>query len=230
MVGLSETYKNPGCDILNQRNVLSGCYKAQGGERVKKTAAKGHTRKHAKATTKHAKTAKHHPVHHVKAATAHGTKVHAKAKPATHAKAKGLALVSGDVACCVSEALAASLRLQGLPVTGADALRLHRLAGADDDRGAPVPAMLEAASAFGLAGFRPRITQGERDFAALLAPGRADGRQLNATSLILSLDQPSHAVLATPEGWWSWGELWCPCEFPDAVIDGAWLVSWAVSV
>lgn len=225
---LWEASKSCGYGILNYEYCLSGTYKTLGGERVKKTAAKGHTRKHAKATRKHATTAKHHPVHHVKAASAHGHSVHTKAKHPAHAKAKGLAL--DGVACCVAEALASSLRRQGLSVAGSDVLALHRLASADDDRGAPVLVMLEAASAFGLAGFRPRITQGgEPDFAALLAPapGRADGRQLNATSLILSLDQPSHAVLATPEGWWSWGELWCPCEFPDAVIDGAWLVSWA---
>ena len=44
-------------------------------------------------------------------------------------------------------------------VTGADVLRLHRLAGADDDAGAPIVAMLEAASELGLAGVRPRLTE-----------------------------------------------------------------------
>ena len=44
--------------------------------------------------------------------------------------------------------------------------------------------------------------------------------------LILGVDLPgSHAVLATADGWWSWGELYCPCEFPDAVIEEAWAVS-----
>lgn len=193
---------------------------------MKKTAAKGHTRKHAHATVKHHhKTAKHHPVHHHKKATAHGHNVHTKAKHPAHAKAKGLALAPDDVACCVSEALAASLRLQGLPVTGADVLALHRAAGADDERGATVLATLEAASERGLAGVRLRFAQGdERDF------GRADGGHPDATALILGLDLPGpHAVLATPQGWWSWGELWCPCEFPDAVIEEAWAVSWAVA-
>lgn len=206
--------------------------RADCGTPVKKHHAKGHTRKHAHATAKHHHHLKHHPVHHHKTATAHGHHVHTKAKHPHHAKAKGLALVPGDVACCVSEALAASLRLQGLPVSGSDVLALHRAAGADDERGAPVWAVLEAASESGLAGWRPQFAQGdERDFAALLpAYGHAGhGGHLNATGLILGLDLPGqHTVLATPEGWWSWGELWCPCEFPDAVIEEAWAVSWSV--
>jgi hypothetical protein len=44
-------------------------------------------------------------------------------------------------------------------------------------------------------------------------------------ALILGIDVPGpHAVLATPAGWWSWGELhdpW-PCR-----IDHAWAVSWS---
>ena len=45
---------------------------------------------------------------------------------------------------------------------------------------------------------------------------------------ILGVDLPGpHTVLATPDGWWSWGEPWCPwCDFPDAVIEEAWVVSW----
>lgn len=49
-----------------------------------------------------------------------------------------------------------------------------------------------------------------------------------APNLILGLDLPEgpHAVLATPGGWWSWGELYDPSEFPGAVIEEAWEVRW----
>jgi hypothetical protein len=43
--------------------------------------------------------------------------------------------------------------------------------------------------------------------------------------LILSVDVPGpHAVLATADGWWSWGELYdpWPCR-----VTGAWAVSWS---
>jgi hypothetical protein len=46
-------------------------------------------------------------------------------------------------------------------------------------------------------------------------------------SLVLGLDLPSaHAVYATPDGWWSWGQLWQPADFPDATIEEAWTVNW----
>ena len=207
---------------------------------------KGHTLKHARtAKTKHGHTSKHHPRHHAKTATKHAHHVHAKAKHATHAKAKGLALQARDAACCTAEALAMSLRIQGLAVSDAAVLELFRLAGGDQDRGLPVPVMLEAAAEYGLAVCRPVKLPAGRDLdtgsPASPAPGRAftlmapsDGAlsvELPACPLILGVDLPGpHAVLATPEGWWSWGELYCPwCEFPDAVIDGAWAIEWAVA-
>lgn len=46
-------------------------------------------------------------------------------------------------------------------------------------------------------------------------------------AVILGVDLPgSHTVLATPDGWWSWGELHDPSGFPDAVIEEAWAVTW----
>lgn len=158
------------------------------------------------------------------------------------------------MACCAAEALAASLRLSGASVCAADVLALHRAAGAGDDDWVFIPALLEAAGEYGLAGVRPadyRPAECGRDL-----PGRGGeigqaiegflecpagdrhpahdyapfpvihGAQRNG--LILGVDLPGpHAVLATPDGWWSWGELHCPCEFPDAVIEEAWAVSWA---
>ena len=185
---------------------------------MQKTAAKGHAKKHAKsAHHKHQQHhVKHHPVHHHKKAKAHGHNVHAKAKHPAHAKAKALAVADG-VACCTIEALAASLRYQGLPVTDAEVLDLFRLADGDEDTGMPVRAALEAAAEFGLAGTR------------LAGFGAADLTGMPAGGLILGVELPGqHTVLATPEGWWSWGELWCPwCEFGDVVVDEAWAVTWA---
>lgn len=43
--------------------------------------------------------------------------------------------------------------------------------------------------------------------------------------LILHVDVPGpHAVLATPDGWWSWGELYSP--WPCRISE-AWAVSWS---
>jgi hypothetical protein len=190
-----------------------------------RTVAKGH--KHVKPAAAHHKGATGHAHKHHKAAKHHAA-AH-KHKGSVH---RGLAL--GDaVACCAAEALAASLRLSGLAVSDADVLALHRLSGADDDAGAPVLAALEAASESGLAGVRPAnfMLADERDFAGQLAPalGHANDGRTEPISLILGVDLPGpHAVLATPDGWWSWGELYCPwCEWPDAVIEEAWAVSWA---
>ena len=185
------------------------------------TAAKS-TAKHAATSAKHPATAKQ--VAATKKAVAASAKarkgkkkVTTKAKPATHAKATTLALAPGDVGCCGAEALAASLRLEGITVTDADMLDLFWRAGGHPDKGVPVLTMLEAASESGLAGFRPSFE------AADLAEVH-DG----ARHLVLAAELPGpHAVLATPDGWWSWGELWCPCEFPDAEVWEAWAVTWA---
>ena len=48
-----------------------------------------------------------------------------------------------------------------------------------------------------------------------------------AHALILDVELPgSHAVLADDGGWWSWGELHDPAEWPDAVVETAWAVTW----
>lgn len=45
------------------------------------------------------------------------------------------------------------------------------------------------------------------------------------SNLILHVDAPgSHAVLATPRGWWSWGELYDPWR---CRVSEAWAVSWS---
>ena len=128
----------------------------------------------------------------------------AKAKTtAKKAAANPRSLSPGDVGCCTAEAVAAYLRLQGVPFSDAEMLSLFRRAAAHPDRGIPVAEMLDASGLL--------FTPADPDM-----PG----------DLILGVDLPGpHAVLATADGWWSWGELWCPCEFPDAVIEEAWAVS-----
>jgi hypothetical protein len=45
------------------------------------------------------------------------------------------------------------------------------------------------------------------------------------TAFILHVDVPGpHAVLATADGWWSWGELYSPWA---ATVEAAWAVSWS---
>ena len=178
------------------------------------------TAKHT-GTSKHTRTAKQIAASKKAAAASakarKGHKVKTKAKQATHAKATTLALTSRDVGCCGAEALAASLRLEGVSVPDAEMLDLFWRAGGHPDKGLPLVTLLEAASEAGLAGFRPSFE------AADLGEVHDGGRQL-----ILAAELPGpHAVLATDEGWWSWGELWCPCEFPDAAVEEAWAVTWA---
>ena len=188
---------------------------------MKAKSAKGHTLKHARAKkTKHSATSKHHPVHHAKAATAHAHHVTAKAKHPAHAKARGLALAPGEVACCAAEALAASLRLAGHAVSDEDVLGLYWHTADDPDTGASITATLEAAWRYGLGGIRP---------AWYMAAATGELLSAGTAPLILGLQLPEgpHTVLADAGRWWSWGESWCPCEFPDAVIEEAWAVSWS---
>jgi hypothetical protein len=190
-----------------------------------RTVAK--SRAHVKPAAARGKTATGHAAKHHKAA-----KHHAAPKKHKGTVARGLAPAADQVASCAAEALAASLRhlqLPGLSVSGADVLALHRAAGACDDAGAPILAVLEAASEFRLAGYRPVF-----DEVMPSAPGHNDSRhtgfglRASRAGLILGVDLPGpHTVLATPEGWWSWGELFCPwCEFPDVVVEEAWEVTW----
>jgi hypothetical protein len=134
------------------------------------------------------------------------------AKTKKAAKPRQLAL-AGAVACCTAEALAASLRLTGRPVTGADVLALYRRTADSPDAGASIVATLDAALAYGLAGVHPVA------FAAVDAGDPA--------AVILGLDLPApHAVCDDGTGWWSWGQRWAAADFPDAVISEAWAVTW----
>lgn len=148
----------------------------------------------------------------------------ANAKKAKQHPRRQLALGTG-VACCSAEALAASLRLAGVPVSDADVLELYWRTADDGDAGASILATLEAAAEFGLAAITP--------FACLRSLPSADGPgyrqfygavQAPQRPLILGISIPGpHAVLATADGWWSWGELYDP--WTDD-IDEAWEVTW----
>jgi len=165
---------------------------------------------------------------HHKPPKKHHVKHHKHHKP----KKRGLAV--GDMAaCCAAEALAASLRLSGRPVADEDVLALYWRTAADLDAGASIGETLEAAWLYGLGGVRPVFAErplpvlgGDRHEGDLAAPlGRGDLSGIHG--LILGVDLPGpHTVLATPEGWWSWGELHDPAEWPDAVIEEAWAVTW----
>jgi hypothetical protein len=162
-------------------------------------------------------------------------------------KKRGLAL--GEmVACCAAEAVAMSLRLAGQPVSDADVLALYSYTAGGPDDGASIEATLAAASRFGLAGYFPygpeeyavgkhaveikgHVRHLEEPFTGLVGDDWPDRQPLDTGTLghglILGVDLPgAHTVLATDAGWWSWGELHDPAEWPNAIIEEAWAVSW----
>jgi hypothetical protein len=190
---------------------------------VKQKQAHGHAKKHT-GTKKHQQKhhgAKHHPVHqhahHQPAKQHHHKTAHTVAKHPHHTKARALSL--GDVSCCAADALAWSLRLSGWPVDAADVLALYKLTAEYPDAGASILATLDAAYAFGLAGVRPV------SFEAVDLEGIYVTKFQQ--SLILGLELPGpHTVCQQDGQWWTWGEPYDPCCFPDAVIEEAWAVTW----
>ena len=203
-----------------------------------KAPAKGTSAKHAttsKASASSTASKKHAPTAAKKPATAQAKKpVTTAAKPAKPAKPAGFAI--GDLLpVCVSEALAMSLRLAGGAVSDEDVLRLHVLAAGSETAPVSILEALDAAARFGLAGCRP-VDSRPVDGGPLRLLGAAQGvgrrgklaEYRLATSghhaLILGVTRPGyHAVLATPDGWWSWGALYSPW---DARVEEAWGVSW----
>ena len=169
---------------------------------------KGHTGKHANSRKHHHGKAKHHPAHPARQHHHHHkAKVHTKGKHPSHAK--GAPLLLGDVACCVAEALAASLRLAGWPVADADVLALYELTARHPGDGASIWDTLSAALDYGLAGVRPLKWAP----AEIISPG-------------VILGFPLHAATFDGHGLWTWGE-WRPveCAFLGRA-DEAWEVSW----
>jgi hypothetical protein len=151
----------------------------------------------------------------------------ANAKKAKHHTVRKLALGEG-VACCSAEALAASLRLLGAVVTDEDVLALYWRTASDEDAGASILATLDAAARFGLAGCRPvfeEVMPPDCLRPILLQLQEPDmSARVSRAGLVFGLDVPGpHAVLATPDGWWSWGELYEP--WTDDIGE-AWEVTW----
>jgi len=173
-------------------------------------------------------TAKHHPHK--------GSKKHAK---------RGLAL--GDmVACCAAEALAASLRLAGQPVSDDDVLALYFYTASGPDDGASILETLEAAQEFGLAGVRPVSygMAGRDSNSQTPIPGRSASARLLAhtapdsnpapghpsnqgNALVLGVDLAGpHTVTVDADGQWlTWGAALPP--FPGAVVEEAWEITWS---
>lgn len=179
--------------------------------------SKGHTVKHA-GSLKHAGSAKHKPTaqqvaERKKAAekAAHTRHVHTVAKAAGHpVPAKWTP--NADVACCAAEALAASARVAGRPVTEADVLALYWLTTDDPDAGATLAATIEAAGVFGLGGAR------------LVAARPATALH---TGTVVGVDLAErHALTVDGHGVWTWGE-WRPasCGLLGAA-DEAWELTW----
>ena len=84
----------------------------------------------------------------------HSTAKHKPGKGSKKHAKRGLAL--GDtVACCAAEALAASLRLTGHPVSDEDVLKLYFYTADGPDAGTSIEETLWAAAEHGLAGEKP---------------------------------------------------------------------------
>lgn len=150
-------------------------------------------------------------------------------------KPRRLALGEG-VACCSAQAVGTLLGL-----TDDEVLALYWLTADGPDDGASIEDTLEAARGLGLGGVRfagswplagdvplaVDVLAATAPHAALLAAPAAPALAAPGHGLILGLDLPEgpHAVLATDDGWWSWGELYDPAQFPGAVVDEAWAVT-----
>ena len=149
---------------------------------------------------------------------------HAASKKTAAAKKKpGLPVVAGGGAWCAVEALGASLRAQGWPVTELDVAALYLACTPDLDAGIPVAEAAAAAAEYGLAG--AYLASWEE-----VVPHERNSPPLHETQagLILDVDLPGrHVIYAVNDTWWSWGEPWAATtEFPDALVYGAWRATW----
>jgi hypothetical protein len=216
---------------------------AQLRKEISADVGRENTLKHDAATAGSASTRKHDLA---AAASVGKTVTSLKHELATKTKKKtGLALNPGDVACCAAQAVAASLWLAlGVRVHEEDVLGLYWRTAGDPDEGASVLDTLRAAREYGLGDAWPA------KFRELL-PGRSSrpgpgcpdavstpccrglhqfpSARPGSAAIVLRLDLPEgpHAVTAAPDGtWWSWGEPYSPDDFPGAMIDAAWAVTW----
>jgi hypothetical protein len=172
------------------------------GWRLKAAKTRAYNLKHA-GTAKHTGTRKHTATATKGRATAARSRATRVALSPKAAKARALSL--DGVSCCPARAVAASARLAGVAVSGADVLALYRHTADGADAGASIWATLEAAYRWGLAGVRPR------SFTRVYEPG-----DWSAVILGLELPEGPHAALA--DGFW--------LGLPDAVIEECWQVVW----
>jgi hypothetical protein len=144
----------------------------------------------------------------------------------------------GDVACCSARAVAEALRLAtGRVLSDADVVSLYWSTASDPDAGQTLTEAFSAAEMV-VPGFPDWLPAGERIItnsaeglspADVLEPSflRAPG---DLCPLILGLELPDgepHAVTVDIDGtWWSWGQPYKPADFPGAVIEEAWAVTW----
>lgn len=184
--------------------------------RAAQAALRHHQQQHHKPQPKHPKPG--HPVPRLGKAAQAAMPAHQHHKPvkkppkAQGPIKRGLA-IAGDVACCAAEALAASLRLTGWPVSDVDVFALYQLTAGSPDAGAAILATLEAAAEHGLAGVQPVSFQ----------PVDLD----EPAAVLLGVDLPgAHTVCVDGGTWWSWGEQYDPAVWPAAVIEEAWEVTW----
>ena len=150
----------------------------------------------------------------------------------------------GDVALCSARAFAESLRLSGRgAVSDSELLDVYWATAPDADTGASILATAAAIFSRGLGGHYPLGMEAGSALPlsyrhAKSGPGLEPGdlfppralRTAVPQSLILGLDLPggeSHAVTVGPDGtWWSWGEPFDPADWPGAVVEEAWAVTW----
>lgn len=198
-----------------------------------KEKAKKHVAAEKAARTRAKDKAEHKPVHHAKVKVSH--------KPVVKRRKWS---PDSDVACCSARAVAEAVRLLSGPVlSDADVVSLHWAAGGDRDGGASILDVLSAASelfrwqAIGTAClpgilapdvFQPSLPHPSQDAVPYIESAIEN---LNCHGLILGLDLPwgePHAVTVDLDGtWWSWGEPYLATDFPGAVIDECWAVSWS---
>ncbi len=175
-----------------------------------------------------AKAAKTQAGTHKHAAKASGGKHPAKAgaKPkhsAAQTKKRQLAL--DGLAACSAQALATTLELAGGRVHLDDIEALYWLTAAGPDDGASIAATLEGAQRSGLSGIRPAAVA---PWLQELTPLGVDRPWATGRPLILGLQLPGgpHAVADDGRFWWSWGKRYDPADFPGAVIEETWQVTW----
>lgn len=198
-----------------------------------------------KAPAHHGTTAKHSSSKHA-AAPAHGkhkpstakhtAKTHRKKAPSAVGKSAGPAkpakprkLTPGSVACCPAEAVAAAARMAGWMVTDQDVLDLYARCADGPSSGFTIAAALTAVSRRGI-GVARLVNYARQDqyYEDGQPQDEHSGQSVDVLhALILGVDLPGpHAVTIAPDGCWvSWGRHYDPSDFPGAVVEEAWAVS-----